>query len=161
MLDLELSVSCIIYAKLYEVMKMNYTITQAAKKMNLTTYTLRYYDREGLLTNIKRDKSGNRIFTRDDMEMLSLICCLKNTGMPVKKIKQFMDWQNEGNHTLHTRNGMLVKHKENVLKQIEDLQKNLRLIDRKLDYYHDACQAYDTGSPIPTCCVYTGNELEF
>lgn len=40
---------------------MNYTISQAAKQMNLTIYTLRYYDREGLLSNVKRDKSGNRI----------------------------------------------------------------------------------------------------
>lgn len=142
-------------------MKVNYTIAQAAKKMNLTTYTLRYYDREGLLSNVKRDKSGNRIFTKDDMEMLSLICCLKNTGMPIKEIKQFTDWQNEGNHTLHARNDMLVNHKEDVLNQIENLKKYLRTIDRKLDYYHDACQAYDTDSPIPTCCEYTDNESEF
>lgn len=107
--------------------------------MNLTTYTLRYYDREGLLPNVERDKSGNRTFSKDDMETLSLICCLKNTGMPIKEIKQFTDWQNEGNHTLHARNDMLVKHKDDILKQIEDLRKYLRLIHQKLDYYHDAC----------------------
>lgn len=145
--------------KLIEVINVNYTIAQAAKKMNLTIYTLRYYDRKGLLSNVKRDKSGNRIFTKDDMEMLSLICCLKNTGMPIKKIKQFTDWQNEGNQTLHPRNDMLENHKEDILTQIEDLKKHLRLIDRKLDYYHDACQAYDTNSPIPTCCEYTDDEF--
>lgn len=139
---------------------MNYTITQAAKKMNLTTYTLRYYDREGLLPNVERDKSGNRTFSKDDMETLSLICCLKNTGMPIKEIKQFTDWQNEGNHTLHARNDMLIKHKEDILKQIEYLKKYLRLIHQKLDYYHDACQAYDTGLPIPSCCECTDNDLE-
>ncbi|MCU9811851.1 MerR family transcriptional regulator [Paraclostridium sp. AKS81] len=140
---------------------MNYSIAQAAKKMNLTTYTLRYYDREGLLSNVKRDKSGKRIFTKDDMEMLSLICCLKNTGMPIKEIKQFIDWQNEGNNTLHDRNNMLGNHKEDILNQIENFKKYLRLIDRKLDYYHDACEAYDTNSPIPTCCEYTDNDSQF
>lgn len=140
---------------------MNYSIAQAAKKMNLTTYTLRYYDREGLLSNVKRDKSGKRIFTKDDMEMLSLICCLKNTGMPIKEIKQFIDCQNEGNNTLHDRNNMLGNHKEDILNQIENLKKYLRLIDRKLDYYHDACEAYDTNSPIPTCCEYTDNDSQF
>lgn len=143
------------------MINVNYTIAQAAKKMNLTIYTLRYYDRVGLLSNVKRDKSGNRIFTKDDMEMLSLICCLKNTGMPIKEIKLFTDWQNEGNQTLHARNNMLVEHKKDVLKQIEDLKNHLRLIDRKLDYYHDACHAYDTNSPIPTCCEYTDSNLEF
>lgn len=140
---------------------MNYSIAQAAKKMNLTTYTLRYYDREGLLSNIKRDESGKRIFTKDDMEMLALICCLKNTGMPIKEIKQFIDWQNEGNNTLHDRNNMLGKHKVDILNQIENLKKYLRLIDRKLEYYHDACQAYDTNMPIPSCCAYTDNDSEF
>ena len=140
---------------------MNYSIAQAAKEMNLTTYTLRYYDREGLLSNVKRDKSGNRIFTKDDMEMLSLICCLKNTGMPIKEIKQFIDWQNEGNNTLHDRNDILIKHKEYVLNQINDLKRHLRLIDRKLDYYHDACQAYDTNMPIPSCCAYTDSDSKF
>ena len=125
---------------------------QAAKKMELTTYTIRYYDREGMLPHVARTKAGNRIFTQDDIEMLSVICCLKNTGMPIKEIKQFIAWQDEGNHTLHDRNDMLHRHKEDVLKQIADLKKNLQLINRKLDYYNDACQAYDNGLPIPPCC---------
>lgn len=133
---------------------MHYTIAQAAEKMNLTTYTIRYYDREGLLSKIARDKSGNRIFTKNEMEMLALICCLKNTGMPVKEIKKFTNWQNEGDETLHARQEMLLLHKKDVLLQIEKLNQNLHLINRKLDYYHDACHAYDHDLPIPTCCEY-------
>ncbi len=140
---------------------MDYSIAQVAKKMNLTTYTLRYYDRVGLLSNIKRDKSGNRIFTEDDIEMVSLICCLKNTGMSIKEIKQFIDWQNAGDDTLHQRNNMLRKHKNDVLNKIESLKKYIGLIDRKLDYYHDACKAYDTNAPIPSCCLYTDKNLKF
>jgi len=131
---------------------LEYTISQAAKKMNLTTYTLRYYDREGLLPSIKRNEWGNRIFTPDDLEMLSVVCCLKNTGMSIKDIKKFTDWQNQGNYTLHARNDMLLRHKENVLKQIDSLKKNLHLIDRKLSYYQNACNAYDSGLPVPHCC---------
>jgi DNA-binding transcriptional MerR regulator len=133
-------------------MIVEYSITQAAKKMQLTAYTLRYYDREGLLPSISRTKAGNRVFTEADLDMLSVICCLKNTGMPIKEIKQFTDWQNEGDHTLHARQDMLLKHKEDVLKQMEDLKENLRLLDHKLDYYHNACHAYDAGLPIPSCC---------
>lgn len=92
------------------------------------------------------------------MELLALICCLKNTGMPIKEIKQFIDWQNEGNNTLHDRNDMLGKHRVDILNQIENLKKYLHLIDRKLDYYHDACQAYDKNMPIPSCCAYTDND---
>ncbi|MCI2040764.1 MAG: MerR family transcriptional regulator [Clostridium luticellarii] len=142
------------------MINLEYTISQAAKKMNLTTYTLRYYDREGLLPSIKRNKWGNRIFTQDDLEMLSVVCCLKNTGMSIKDIKQFTDWQNQGNYTLHARSDMLLRHKENVLKQIDSLKKNLILIDRKLSYYQNACSAYDSGLPVPHCCGYSEKNLD-
>ena len=138
---------------------MDYSIKQVSEKTNLKAHVLRYYEREGLLPNVSRSESGIRRYSEEDLEWLGLICCLKNTGMPIKKIKQFTDWQNEGNQTLHPRNDMLENHKEDILTQIEDLKKHLRLIDRKLDYYHDACQAYDTNSPIPTCCEYTDDEF--
>lgn len=131
---------------------MGYTVAQAAKRMNLTAYTIRYYDREGLLPNVERDKAGNRIFNRDDMETLALICCLKRTGMPIREIKQFTDWQNEGNRTLHAREAMLLEHRDKIGRQIDDLKKNLSLLARKLEYYHDACEAYDAGAPVPICC---------
>ncbi len=47
---------------------MEYTIKQAAAKSNLTTHTLRYYDKEGLLPFVERDSSGNRLFTDNDIE---------------------------------------------------------------------------------------------
>ncbi|MBR0600368.1 MerR family transcriptional regulator [Sinanaerobacter chloroacetimidivorans] len=130
---------------------MEYSISQAAKKTKLSTFTLRYYDREGLLPSLSRNKSGNRVFTESDMDILSVVCCLKNTGMPIKQIKQFTDWQKEGNHTLTLRNAMLQEHRKEVLQQIADLQNNLRMIDHKLDYYQNACEAYEKGSPIPCC----------
>lgn len=133
---------------------MKYTIAQAARKMKLTTYALRYYDREGLLPNVERNRFGNRVFADEDMEMLSLICCLKNTGMPLREIKRFVTWQNEGDHTLHARDSLLLEHKANVLAQIENLKNYLQVIDRKLEYYQDACLAYDEGRPIPCCCIY-------
>lgn len=134
---------------------MEYTIQQAAKKMKLTTYTIRYYDREGLLPHIERSKAGNRIFSKYDMDMLVDICCLKNTGMQIKDIKKFTDRHHEGDHTLHERQDMLMKHKEAVLAQLAELQSNLQMIDRKLLYYQDACAAYDSGLPVPCCSDYT------
>ena len=131
---------------------LEYSISQTAKKMKLTAFTLRYYDIEGLLPNLSRNKAGNRIFTDADLEMLSVICCLKNTGMPIKQIKQFISWQKDGNYTLHKRNEMLLQHQKAIHKQISDLQKNLQLIDHKLNFYKNACEAYDSGTSIPSCC---------
>ncbi len=116
---------------------MGLTIKQAAEKMNLTVYTLRYYEKEGLLPFVERDHTGNRSFTESDLEWLSLICCLKNTGMPIKQIKQYIGWCLDGDESLASRKKMLVEHRQDVLKQINELKKNLEKIDYKIAHYEN------------------------
>jgi DNA-binding transcriptional MerR regulator len=127
---------------------LNYTIKEIAEKFNLTEYTIRYYDKEGLLPFIERNKSGIRIFTDSDMEWLNLICCLKNTGMQLKQIKQYISWCMEGEETLEIRRQMFIEHRKEVLKQIEELKKNLSMIDYKIKYYDTACNVCLKGNQI-------------
>ncbi len=123
---------------------MKYTIKQASAKTNLTAYTLRYYDKEGLLPFVERDSSGNRLFTDNDIEWLGLICCLKNTGMPIRQIKRFIQSTLQGDHTLENRVEMLLQHRQEVLKQIEELNKNLEKINHKIDYYTGRLMNYSS-----------------
>lgn len=118
---------------------MSYTIKQAAEKVNLTVHTLRYYDKEGLLPFVSRDHAGNRVFTDNDLEWLHLICCLKNTGMPIKQIGTYIQWCMQGNDTLEARRQMLVKHREVVKQQIDELNHNLEAINCKIDHYNTQC----------------------
>lgn len=119
---------------------MEYTIKQAAEKMHLTAYTLRYYEKEGLLPYVERDSAGNRLFTDNDMERLGLICCLKNTGMPIRQIKKFIQWSIEGDNTLESRMHMLLDHRKDVLRQMEELNHNLEKINHKIEYYSGCCK---------------------
>ena len=128
---------------------MGYTIAQAAKISNLSCYTLRYYDKEGLLPFVERSESGYREFSDDDLEWLVLINCLKNTGMPIKQIREFIQLTVEGNETLRQRQQIFVEHREAVLEQIAALQKYLKKIDHKIDYYGKAYQEYLDGNPVP------------
>lgn len=118
---------------------MGYTISQVAEKFNLTAYTIRYYDKEGLLPFVDRGKAGNREFSNSDLEWLRLICCLKNTGMPIKQIKQYIEWCLQGDDTLEIRRQMFIEHRKEVLKQMDDLKENLKTIDYKLQFYDTAC----------------------
>jgi DNA-binding transcriptional MerR regulator len=115
---------------------MGYTIAQVAEKTNLTAHTLRYYDKEGLLPFIERSNSGNRNFTDSDLERLEIICCLKNTGMSIKKIKEYIEWCIEGGQTAEKRRQMLINHRKEVVKQMNDLQKSLDKIDYKINHYY-------------------------
>lgn len=129
---------------------MQYTIKQAAEKMNLTAYTLRYYDREGLLPFVERDNVGNRLFTENDMEWLGVVCCLKNTGMPIKQIKKFIQWSLYGDKTLETRRQMLIEHRKKVLEQINELNHNFEKINHKINCYNESCKKYNEENHVCT-----------
>lgn len=95
-----------------------YSISEVAKKLNLTTYTLRYYDKEGLMPFVERTAGGIRLFKESDIEALRVIECLKATGMPIKEIKNFIDWCSEGDATLQQRYDMFIERKAIVEAQM-------------------------------------------
>ena len=69
---------------------MSYTISEISKLMNINPSTIRYYDKKGLLPNIKRI-NGIRVFEDKDFEWLRVLNCLKKTNMSLKKIKEYVD----------------------------------------------------------------------
>ena len=79
---------------------MKYTIKQVSERTGLSPHVLRFYEREGLLAPVERSKSGIRCYSEDNLEWLGLVCCLKNTGMSLKQIKEFVDLSAKGKHTL-------------------------------------------------------------
>lgn len=115
-----------------------YSIGEISKKFNMPISTLRYYDKEGLLTNIKRSASGIRQFDDNDINTLVVIECLKKSGMNLKDIKQFLDWCNVGDSTIKERREMFHKRRLDVEKQMEELQKVLDFINYKCWYYDTA-----------------------
>ena len=120
---------------------MYYTIGEAAQRMHLSAPTLRYYYKEGLLPFVDRSAGGARMFKESDFEWLRLIECLKSTGMPIRDIKQFIDWYMEGDTTLPQRRDMFYERRRAVEAQIETLQATLDMIDYKCWYYDTAVAA--------------------
>jgi DNA-binding transcriptional MerR regulator len=120
---------------------MNYTIRQVAEKMGVTVPTLRYYDKEGLLPFVDKKPNGTRVFKDEDFQGLAIITCMKNSGMPIKNIKKFMDLCNEGNSTLKERLEIFLERKEVVQKQMEELNKVMETINYKIWYYETAIEA--------------------
>lgn len=131
---------------------MTYTIGEAAKKLNVAPSTLRYYDKEGLIPFIERSKGGIRVFKEADFGTLKTIECLKSAGMPLKDIKQFIDWCSEGDATLEERYQLFIQQKQNVEDQIRALEKTLSTVNFKCWYYKTALDAgttkfFDTMNP--------------
>lgn len=115
-----------------------YSIGEVAKILNLSISTIRYYDKEGLLLDLERDKSGIRVFNDKNIEALRLIECLKKSGLQIKDIKEFMYWCSLGISTISKRKEMFFKQKENILNKIKELEKALNMIEYKCWYYSEA-----------------------
>lgn len=107
----------------------------------LSNYTLRYYDKEGLLPFVKRNINGRRQFNNHDLSMIQLICCLKETGMSIKEIRAFIEWSMAGDSTLELRLQMFQEHKKDVEIKMSSIQRNLDKINHKIHYYHAAVEA--------------------
>lgn len=130
-----------------------YTIGQAAEKTGLTVSTLRYYEKEGLLPFVERTSGGQRIYKDDDFGWLSVIECLKNTGVPIRDIKQYIDWCMEGDTTLQQRRDLFVQQKARVEAQIAEYQKHLEKIEYKIWYYERAIAQGTEGGASFNCAA--------
>lgn len=116
---------------------MSYTISEAARRMGVAPSTLRYYDKEGLLPNLKR-KNGQRVFDENDLRLLTLLSCLKNTGMPLKQIRKYVDMVQKGDKTIPERYELIKEQRQFILDQMEQLKYYLSELDFKDWFYRTA-----------------------
>ena len=119
-----------------------YTIQDVSKKTGLTAHTLRYYEKEGLITGVERSQGGIRQYTDEDLERLGLIRCLKNTGMSIQEIARFVQLTHEGDHTLEERVELLREHREKVLERMAEMQEHLDKVTWKLNFFSEKLRAY-------------------
>ena len=128
---------------------MLYTVGEIAQKLHVAPSTIRYYDKEGLLPFVERSSGGIRMFKDTDFEWLSIIDCLKKAGVPIKDIKDFIDWCMEGDSTIEKRLALIEERRQSVLLQIEQMQQTLQVLDYKKWYYETAkaagtCRVHET-----------------
>lgn len=126
---------------------MFYTVGEMAKILQVAPSTLRYYDKEGLLPFVERSGGGIRMFKEADFGWLHIIECLKQTGMPIKEIKRFVDWCMEGDSTIDQRLALIERQREAVVEQIRQMQATLHMLDYKHWYY-------ETAKSAGTCSVH-------
>lgn len=119
-----------------------YSIGEISKMFQLPISTLRYYDKEGLFPHLKR-VNGVRQFSESEIETLRVIDCLKRSGLEIKEIKEYMSLCSLGNTTLKQRKEIFEKQKEEVLQEMEKLQKVLSMLNYKCWYYDQAIEKKD------------------
>lgn len=117
---------------------MLYTVGEIAKVLGVPASTLRYYDKEGLLPFVERSSGGIRMFSQKDYEWLKVIECLKQSGLSIREIRNFIHMAMEGDSSLSGRLELFQTRRDAVKKQLEDMQETLALLEYKCWYYEQA-----------------------
>ncbi|MGH3202011.1 MAG: MerR family transcriptional regulator [Streptosporangiaceae bacterium] len=111
-----------------------WTIGEAAEKCGLSQHTLRWYERIGLLDPIDRGSDGRRRFSDGDLDWLSLITKLRDTGMPVRDMQRYAELVRSGaGHA--ERLELLKRHREQVRRALASQRECLKLLDAKITHY--------------------------
>jgi DNA-binding transcriptional MerR regulator len=129
-----------------EDMDTELSIQQVAVVTQLSTHTLRYYERIGLLAAIGRASSGHRRYSNHDIAWINFLTRLRATGMPIREMQQFAELRRQGNHTFSQRRQLLESHQQHVKQHIEELTQNLNVIQEKIQHYRKLEEPHDTSS---------------
>ncbi|NOU81389.1 MerR family transcriptional regulator [Paenibacillus sp. LMG 31459] len=111
---------------------MAYTIRDIVERTGITAYTLRYYEKEGVLPAVDRDTNGVRQFNDHYIECVETVQALRSTGLPLSEIKQYVELYKRGDRTLDLRKTMLFTQKSKVEEQLTRMIKMLEKINYKL-----------------------------
>ena len=122
------------------------SIQQVAAVTQLSTHTLRYYERIGLLAPIERASSGHRRYSSQDIALIDFLTRLRATRMPIREMQQFAELRRQGDRSLTQRRQLLEIHQQHIHQQIDDLTRNLKVIQEKIEHYKELEKHHDTSS---------------
>ena len=118
-----------------DIQKDELTIQEVARVTGLSTYTLRYYERIGLIHPIDRKENTRRCYTMEDVGWIDFLLKLRATGMSIKDMQRYAELQRRGEETLPERVEMLKALQGNVEARINELNEHLNLVHYKIEIY--------------------------
>lgn len=111
------------------------TITEVSKLYDITPDTLRYYERIGLIPKIHRNKNGIRDYTQEDCNWVEFIKCMRNAGLPIETLIDYVTMFQQGDSTIDARKELLTEQRKVLEKKIKDMNETLGRLNHKIKLY--------------------------
>ena len=111
-----------------------YSIRAFADIFGLTPATVRYYESLGLISP-QRSVNQRRFYTEKDVDWMRFILHLKNTGMSMEQLQQYVLLRTQGDVTIAERLELLLQTRDDFLQQQAKLQKHLQILNDKIEWY--------------------------
>jgi DNA-binding transcriptional MerR regulator len=123
------------------------SIREVAAKTGITTHTLRYYERIGLMMPVARARSGHRRYGEADLRWLDLVKKLHATGMPIRRMLEFARLVRRGDSTFAARRALLDAHRRDVEAELALVRESLGAIKRKIAFYDRELGSAEKAAP--------------
>ncbi len=119
------------------------TISEVSEKYGLSPDTLRYYEKAGLIPPVNRKENGIRDYTPEDCGWVEFIKCMREAGLSIEVLTEYITLYAKGNRTLQKRKSLLVAERDRLKKRIEQMQQTLERLNYKISVYDErivACE---------------------
>ena len=113
------------------------TISEVSKKYDLTPDTIRYYEKEGLIPKAPRTKSGIRDFDEETCNWIEFIKCMRNAGLEIEILKQYVELCKQGSKTVKERRLLLEEQRKKLLEKQKDIKATLERLNYKIKIYDE------------------------
>jgi MerR family transcriptional regulator, aldehyde-responsive regulator len=113
-------------------------IAEVSEHYGLSTDTLRYYERIGLIPPVNRTGSGIRDYTDLDVRRVEFIKCMRSAGLPIEVLIDYMELLRQGDATIEARKEILIEQRHQLAARIQEMQQTLDLLDHKIQVYENA-----------------------
>ncbi len=119
-------------------------IKEVSKKLEISTDTLRYYERVGLIPPVNRNDSGYRDYTEEDLKWVYFAKVMRSAGISVEALIEYVKLFQEGRDTIKIRKQILVEQREILAEKISNMQEVLDRLDQKIDGYEERVLKYES-----------------
>jgi DNA-binding transcriptional MerR regulator len=113
-------------------------IAEVSEQFGLSSDTLRYYERVGLIPTVNRNGSGIRDYNELDLRRVEFIKCMRSAGLPVEVLIEYVALVQRGDKTIEARKEILKEQREQLLARMKEMQKTLDILDHKIEVYENA-----------------------
>ncbi len=113
-------------------------IKEVSERYGISSDTLRYYERIGLLLPVNRNESGIRDYNEIDMKRVEFIKCMRSAGLPIEVLIEYVGLVQQGDKTIEARKEILKEQRELLVARMKEMQKTLDMLDYKIEVYENA-----------------------
>ncbi len=113
------------------------TIAEVSKKYDITTDTLRYYERIGLLSNIPRNSNGIRNYDEASCRRIEFVKCMRNAGVEIEILIEYMALFEQGKNTVEARKKLLEEQREKLLEKQKNISETIDRLNYKIELYDE------------------------